>query len=156
MLEQYGNISAEAFAARQRLIEIAVKESDWPTVRDQAEAMLAVNPLVPAPHRYLARAAEALGDRSAAIEAHRTLLLLDPLDLAEQHYQLARLLNDEKDLPAARKEVVQALEEAPRYRAAHRLLLEIVDKMPTTAPAKPKAASLPPPTSASRLKEKSP
>ncbi|CAA9442548.1 MAG: hypothetical protein AVDCRST_MAG64-4295, partial [uncultured Phycisphaerae bacterium] len=102
----------------------------------------AVNPLVPTPHKYLATAAEAAGDRSAAIAAHRTLLTLDPLDKAGHHYRLAKQLAEEPgQLPEARRQVVRALEEAPRYREAHRLLLEIVDKSggpgagPATRPA---------------------
>jgi hypothetical protein len=49
------------------------------------------------------------------------------------------LLSEDKQLAAARKEVVLALEEAPRYREAHKLLLEIVSRMekekPATSPA---------------------
>ena len=33
------------------------------------------------------------------------------------------------DLPAARRHILQALEEAPRYRAAHQRLLAIVERM---------------------------
>jgi hypothetical protein len=50
--------------------------------------------------------------------------LLDPPDPAEAHYRLARLLHQAGD-PAAKRHVLQALEEAPRFREAHRLLLEI-------------------------------
>jgi tetratricopeptide (TPR) repeat protein len=135
MLQKHVALDADAIEARLRLIEIAAAARDWKAVRADAEQVLAINPLVPAPYRYLAQAAEALGERPLAIEAHRTLLLLDPLDRAEHHYRLARLLADEKQLPAARREVVQSLEEAPRYRAAHQLLLEIAGKMgPATAP----------------------
>jgi tetratricopeptide (TPR) repeat protein len=137
MLQKHVALDADAIEARLRLIEIAASAKDWKAVRADAEEVLAINPLVPAPHRYLAQAAEALGERPLAIESHRTLLLLDPLDRAEHHYRLARLLADEKQLPAARREVIQSLEEAPRYRAAHQLLLEIAGKMaPATAPVK--------------------
>jgi len=58
----------------------------------------------------------------------------------EQRYHLARLLADDGQLPAARSEVVRALEEAPRYRAALALLLDVSRKMdathsPATRPA---------------------
>ncbi len=105
-----------------------------------AEQVLAVNPLAPAPHRELARAAEALGDRAAAIEAHRTLLLLDPLDAPQHRYELAKQLAADGKLADARREIVRSLEEAPRFRAAHELLLDIVRKsgetdVATTRPA---------------------
>jgi hypothetical protein len=101
----------------------------------------------------LAQSAEALGDRALAIEARRTLLMMNPLDVADQRYQLAKLLVAEKQLPEARMQVVEALEQAPRFLEAHKLLLEITGNMdqqgmaspwermpatlPTTQPAKP-------------------
>lgn len=128
MLEKHVALNAEAIEPRLRLAELAIAAEDWTAVRGVAEQLLAINPLVSPPHEYAARAAEALGVRSQAIEARRTLLLLDPLDRANHHYRLARLLVEENQLPAARREVVLALEEAPRFRDAHRLLLEIVQK----------------------------
>jgi tetratricopeptide (TPR) repeat protein len=138
MLIRHVSLNADAIEPRLRLAEILVAEKDWPGVKDVAEQVLAVNPLTPAPHRLLAQAAEALNDRMLAIESHRTLLLMNPLDAADHHYRLAKLLFEGDQLALARREVLQALEEAPRYREAHRLLLEIVGKMgeaqPTTAP----------------------
>jgi uncharacterized protein HemY len=52
------------------------------------------------------------------------MLLLDPPDPAGVHFSLARLLHKQRD-DAAKRHVLQALEEAPRFREAHRLLLEI-------------------------------
>lgn len=142
MLEKHLALSAEAIDGRLRLIELATAAQDWPTVRSQAEQVLAINPLIPAPHRALADAAQATEERAIAIEAVRTLLLLDPLDLAAHHHRLAILLAEEQRLPEARRHVLMALEEAPRFRDAHRLLLNLVARMPTeraatstTAPA---------------------
>jgi tetratricopeptide (TPR) repeat protein len=139
MLEKHVSLNADAVEPRLRLIEMSAGEKDWKSVQTVAEQVLAINPLVPGPHRYLAQAAEALSDRPLAIQAHRTLLLMDPLDPADHHYRLAGLLAVDQQLPAARREVVRALEEAPRFRAAHQLLLEIAAKMepssPTTQPA---------------------
>ena len=134
---------------------MAADQKDWPAVRKYADETLAVNPLIAPPHQYLARAAEALGDRAVAIESRRTLLLLDPLDRAEQHYQVAQLLAEDQQLAAAEKEVVLALEEAPRYRAAHRLLVQIVDTMERSdagagAPATHPAAPVPAPPPAAK------
>jgi tetratricopeptide (TPR) repeat protein len=138
MLEKHLALNAEAVEPRIRLMELAAGEKDWKAVREAAGQLLGINPLIAPPHRYLAQAAEALGERKLAIEAHRTLLMLDPLDRADHHYRLARLLVEEKDLAGAREQVVRALEEAPRFREAHRLLLEIVEK-PGAQGAKPQA-----------------
>ena len=58
-----------------------------------------------------------------AIESWRTLLQLDPGDPAEAHFRLARLLRKNKN-PEAKRHLLMALEEAPRFRQAHRLLLD--------------------------------
>jgi tetratricopeptide (TPR) repeat protein len=88
--------------------------------------LLAVNPLIPAPYAALGEAGAASGKTSDAIEAYRKLLLLDPPDPAEAHFQLARLLHAQGGSdPEARREVLKALEEAPRFRDAQRLLLDM-------------------------------
>jgi tetratricopeptide (TPR) repeat protein len=152
VLEQYTRLNADDVDPRLRLAALAATADDWKAVRAQAEQLLAIDPLVTAPYEWLAQAATKLGDRPAAIEAHRTLLRLDTLDRSEHHYQLAKLLSEEKDLAQARREVVLSLEDAPRYRDAHKLLLDIVGKMgdgattqPSTAPATRPAMILTPP-----------
>lgn len=143
MLERHVALNAEAVEARLRLIELGTAVADWKSVRQHAEAVLAVNPLVPAPHRHLAQAAESLGERSLAMNARRTLLALDPINRAEHHYQLARLLFAKGRHPQAKREVVLALEEAPRFRAAHRLLQEIAAKTETPGAADPQSEPSP-------------
>jgi tetratricopeptide (TPR) repeat protein len=105
--------------------------------------MLAVNPLVAAPHRYLAQAAEKLGRRDEAIGAYKALLFFDTTDSAETHFRLAQLLGDAGNRAAAKRHVLQALEEAPRFLAAHRLLLELADAEVAAAaePSSPEASS---------------
>jgi tetratricopeptide (TPR) repeat protein len=125
VLEKLVALDADAADARLRLVELAAETEDWQAMSEHAAAMLAINPLVAAPHRHAARAAEALGERPAAIDANRALLVLQPLDRAEIHFRLAGLLRAEGQRDAAKREVIQALEQAPRYLAAHQLLLEI-------------------------------
>jgi len=123
-LEKWAAAEADAPDAYQRLIEIAEAAKDWKTVAQNAERFLAVNPLLPQPYRSLARASEELGQASATIDAYRKLLLLDPADPAEIHFRLATLLRKTHEADA-RRHVLQALEEAPRFRAAQQLLLEL-------------------------------
>ncbi len=122
----------EAVDAYLRLCELAAAAGDWNTVRRNAERHLAVDPLVPAPWRFLARAAEGSGDAALAVTAYRALLELDPLNPAEIHFGLARALHHLGD-PAARRHVLRALEEAPRHREALRLLREIHAASPRPA-----------------------
>jgi len=132
MLARWAGLDATTTEAFLRLMELGEAAGDWGTVAENAERFLAVNPLVPAPHRYLARASEELGRRDAARRAYEKVLQLDPPDPAEVHFRVARLLAAGGDTVPARRQVLQALEEAPRYRDALRLLLQLQD---TLAPA---------------------
>jgi tetratricopeptide (TPR) repeat protein len=140
VLEKLASIDGSAVDAYLRLMDLAAAGNDWPAVRRNAERMLAVNPLAPQPYRHLAKAAEALGDRDVAIRAYSTLLLMDPPDPAEVHFRLARLLRQAGKTDQARRHVLQSLEEAPRYRDAHRLLLEITRAASVNPKASPPAS----------------
>ena len=75
------------------------------------------------------------------------MLKLDPPNPADTHFQLAQLLHQSGD-PEARRQVLQALEEAPRYRDALALLLDInrpPAPAPAAAPTPAPAATTPPP-----------
>ena len=124
MLNKVAELNSNAPDAFERLMQIAAERKDWPGVLVNAARYAGVNPLSIAPHRYEAEAREALGEKPAAIAAYRALLDLAPPDPAEIHYRLARLLHDAGD-PAAKREVLLALEDAPRFRAALDLLLRI-------------------------------
>lgn len=124
-LEKWAAQEADALDAYLRLMELAEAAKDWRAVAKNAERFLAVNPLLPQPYRFLSRASEALGETQPAITAYQKLLLLDPPDPAEVHFCLAKLLRQTNE-PAAKRHVLQALEEAPRFREAHRLFLELV------------------------------
>ena len=83
-------------------------------------------------HWQLGRANEELGRDEQAIESYKRLLLLDPADPAEINYRLGRLLLT-KDPAAAKRHILMALAEAPRFREAHRLLLKIINEAPEQA-----------------------
>ena len=118
-------LEADTTDAFGRLMELDDARKDWAGVTENAERFLAVNPLVPQPYRLLARASEAQGKTDPAIRSYQRLLLLDPPDPADVHYHLAKLFREQGDAAAAKRQVLQALEEAPRFPDALRLLLEI-------------------------------
>jgi tetratricopeptide (TPR) repeat protein len=84
---------------------------------------------MPASHRALALAAEANGNEELAISALTTSLRMSPLDEVSIHFRLARLLQKRGDLMAAKQHVLQALEEAPRFREGYDKLLEIIREL---------------------------
>jgi cytochrome c-type biogenesis protein CcmH/NrfG len=130
-LQEFSKQESDFVELYARLIELSEAQKDWPAVTKYASRLVAINPLISLPHRALAEAGVATGNHGQAITAYRKLLLLDPPDPSEVHYQLARLLYARGDSEAeAERQALQALEDAPRYRAAQRLLLEIKDKTP--------------------------
>jgi tetratricopeptide (TPR) repeat protein len=135
-LTKLADLAADATDAFLRLMQLAAERKDWSKVLEYATRYQSVDPLQSAPHRFEAQADEALGKNAAAIHAYRTLLQLDPPDPSDVHYRLANLLHATGD-PSAKRHVLMALEEAPRFRAAHELLLEIAGKPPAPAPPAP-------------------
>jgi tetratricopeptide (TPR) repeat protein len=135
---------SDALDAITRLLALAEEEKNWTDTVRWAEAWLAINPLAPTPWRSLLTAHEALAHasvdnmntgasaggitsdtaRQSAIAAGNTLLQLAPPDLASVHYRVARQLQ-KVDTAAARRHVLLALAEAPRYRAAYELLADL-------------------------------
>ena len=134
VLEELAERDGDALPAYLRLMELDEAAGNWEGVARNAHRLLAVNPLIPAPHRHLARAAEHLDRRDEAIAAYRALSLLDDTDPAEVHYRLAKLLSLAGKKVEARREVLKSLEEAPRFLESHKLLLDLIGPDPVIAP----------------------
>lgn len=135
VLDKLATVSSDATYAYGRLMEIGTKQERWQDVVDNGEKHLAVYPLSASVYRQLGRANEELGRDEQALESYRRLLWLGPEDPADVNYRMARLLQG-RDPMAAKRHVLDALADAPRFRKAHSLLLKIVDDIP-----KPSAAN---------------
>ena len=125
-LETLTKHDADSVEPLKRLLELTTNNRQWEKAKTYARRLTALNPLIPAPHRYLSIAAEKTGDDIATIESLSVLTRLNPLDRADIHFRLASALFRENDLPMAKRHVLMALEQAPRYRDAHQLLLSIL------------------------------
>ena len=123
-LEALAERDSDSSDAFLRLIELGLSDDDWPLVRTNARRQLALNPMLREPHRALGLAAQAENDRDDAIEAFESLLALDPANPADAHFRLAQLQSD-SDPKEAKRHLLEAIEDAPRFRSAHRLLLEL-------------------------------
>jgi tetratricopeptide (TPR) repeat protein len=147
VLNQWSRLDGDAGDPLFRLIELDMAAKDDKSALKHATELLEVNPLSPIPYRARAEAAERLGHEKEAVSSYQTELQLDPPDRPDIHYHLARLLQKE-DAAIAKRHILLALEEAPRFRAAHELLLQLEDLSQnssgenlTKSPARPKPAS---------------
>ena len=127
-LERHAALTSDSINTYRRLAAMASAAGEWEDVARYGGRLLAVNPLLPDAQRTFARAATELNRHADAVAALEALARMEPTDPARLHYRLATSLarldrNDE-----ARRHVLMALEEAPRYRAAHKLLLELKAK----------------------------
>jgi tetratricopeptide (TPR) repeat protein len=125
-LRRVVDLCSSASGALERLLAVAVQRGEWSVVRECCERLLAVDPMQPGARRAGAQALEELGRVSEAIDAYRTLLRLSVSGSASGHFELGRLLH-QSGQPGAKREILAALEEAPKFRAAYRLLLEMND-----------------------------
>jgi tetratricopeptide (TPR) repeat protein len=126
ILEKFARQESDFVDLDLRLIELAGARKDWEAETKYAERLLQINPLLSAPYRALAESGVASGNKDQAIDAYRKLLLLDPPDPVDTHFRLASLLHERGGAEnEAKRHVLEALEDAPRYREAQRLLLEI-------------------------------
>lgn len=118
--------SSDALPALRRLIEIAGDEDDWEAVLEYAADIIAVNPMLQEGQFALAEAAEKQGDFGKAVGALRALAQMDPVDPASIDYRTGRALRNLGSNAEAKHHVLRALLEAPRYREAHELLLQLM------------------------------
>ncbi|MBI3895920.1 MAG: tetratricopeptide repeat protein [Acidobacteria bacterium] len=82
-------------------------------------------------HQWLGEWSLENSDPQDAIREFQVLLALDPPDKAEAHYRLATAYRAVSDGEKARQQVLAALEIAPGFRPAQKLLLELSsDKKP--------------------------
>jgi tetratricopeptide (TPR) repeat protein len=125
-LAELSDDNVDVFA---RLCELTAEAGEWDLLKKYALRWLAVSPLQPAPHRRAAEAARKLQDDSLAAASYEALLRLDPIDSADLHLRLAGIVERQGNLAGARRHALLALEEAPRFRAAHRRLLEITRRI---------------------------
>jgi len=128
VLKQLAELSSDSVEVYRRLAELDSERGDWESVIVNAKRILAVNPLIPEPHRVLAVAGERSGNREAAISGLLTLSVMDPFDPADVHFRAAQMLQQAGRLEEAQKQVLLALEDAPRYREAHELLLSVIEQ----------------------------
>ncbi|MEC9080625.1 MAG: tetratricopeptide repeat protein [Verrucomicrobiota bacterium] len=135
VLEQWAAIEDAATKLYGRLMEVQAQREDWVAVQRLAKRFFSANPLSPIAHRYMALSAQQTGNKTATIRPLKRLLLLDPADPVDLHFRLATALADTEP-GEAKRHALQALEDAPRFRAAQKLLTRLAKPDPPTGEAK--------------------
>jgi tetratricopeptide (TPR) repeat protein len=65
------------------------------------------------------------GDAKGAVREYQALIAMHPSDVAGSHYNLAKAFKAAGQKDQAREEAVTALEAAPNFKPAQKLLLEV-------------------------------
>lgn len=124
-LRRIVSLSSDALPALTKLIDAAEAEKDWKNVQVYAQKFLAINPLIPKGHAVISRSARELGKPMVAANSLQAMLEMKPFDPAKLHFETAEAFEAAGNFAGAKHHVMAALEEAPRYRDAHRLLLKL-------------------------------
>lgn len=120
--------SCDSLPTLRRLIEISKARDDWRAVGEYASQMISINPMLAEGQLSVAEAAEKQNDSERVVRAVGALNQLEPVDPAGLDYRMAQALMKLSRNDEARTFVLRALEEAPRYRDAHRLLLKLEEE----------------------------
>lgn len=128
--------SSDCREALLRLIEIDEKREDWSALEKWCEALQAINPIRSDLQELRAQTYEKQGNAAKAAESLFALLDLQPTDPASIHYRLAKSLKSLGKRKEAKRHVLMALEESPRYKDALELLVEIASSAePSSTPS---------------------
>lgn len=124
VLRRLAERSAEAFSAYTRLLDLDFKNGQWESLLENADRAHAINPFLKEAHFCRGCALEAQDQRKEAVSSFEKLLTLKPVNPSEVRFRLARLLKPE-DAAKSKRYLLDSLAEAPRYREAHALLLDL-------------------------------
>ena len=124
-LLKLASLNDRTLEAYERLIELETENEDWSKVHGNAERYLAVQPMIPFGHEQLAKSAEELNKPADLARSLTALLEMDPVDPAALHYRISQAHDESGEGEKAKRHVLMALEFAPRYRDAQRMLLKL-------------------------------
>jgi Flp pilus assembly protein TadD len=118
----------------QALKDLARLEEQLKQPAAAAATLDRINDIAPANdeelHRHLGELWLGMNNTAGAIREFKSVLALHPLDQASAHYQLAQAYFAAGQRELAEDHVLSALESAPSYRPAQKLLLQLKDQPP--------------------------
>ena len=115
------------YASAIILAEAALEENNFERAEYYIDRAIQVDPYRADVHQLKASYAETIGDSQLAVTEYEVLLKLEINDPAEAQTNLAEAyLNNGQDLQA-KENILRALETAPSYQRAQRILLQSID-----------------------------
>jgi tetratricopeptide (TPR) repeat protein len=124
-LAKYSKIGGRDMAAMQQYATLLEEAGDKKAAAAALGRMIYVFPLDAGLHEKLGNLNLDLGDTATAVREFQVLLALNPGDKAGSHYNLAKAYKADGQKDKAREEAITALETAPEFRPAQKLLLEV-------------------------------
>lgn len=124
-LERYWAVGGRNREALKRLAGLAAEGGDPGKAARVLESLNYIYPEDPDLHQRLGALYLEAKNGAGAVREFRAALALKPLDQASSHYELARAYRLAQRPDDARGEVLLALEAAPDYKPAQKLLLEL-------------------------------
>jgi cellulose synthase operon protein C len=124
-LEKYSSVGGRNPGTLKRL---ATLETELGRKAEAVKALERLNLIYledEAAHKQLGDVYMDMGNPAGAIREYQAVLAQKPIDVAGAHFQLARAFQGAKKMDEARDEVVSALEAAPGFKPAQKLLLEL-------------------------------
>jgi cellulose synthase operon protein C len=133
-LERYvkvGGRNPETLKKTANLLREAGKAKEAAAVLDRLNY---IYPMDAAAHQTLGDLWLEQGNAAGAIREFRAVVAYKPIDPAKAHYDLARAYRQSHQIEQAKDELLAALENAPGYRQAQKMLLELSGESSGTQP----------------------
>jgi tetratricopeptide (TPR) repeat protein len=124
-LEQYSAAGGRNPAVLKKLSGWQEEAGRKPDARRTLERLIYVYPMDEELHRRLGDLYLAEGITAGAIKEYAAVVASNPHDKAASRFNLARALHTAKRTEEAKEQLILALESAPGYRDAQKLLLEL-------------------------------
>jgi cellulose synthase operon protein C len=124
-LERYMKTGGRDPSTLKTLADDLVADGKKKEAADVLERVNYIYPMDGAQHQQLGLLLFDLNDTAGAIREFQAVLARDPIDPAQAHFNLARAYNQNHQVEQAKDELLSALENAPSFKPAQRLLLEL-------------------------------
>ncbi len=124
-LERYSSVGGRNPGSIRRLATLQTEQGRKADAAKTLERLNVIYPEDDQEHKQLGDLYMDLGNTAGAIREYQAVIAEKPIDAAGAHYQLARAFQSAHKIDEAKDEVISALEAAPGFKPAQKLLLEL-------------------------------